>query len=263
MAHHTPPHSFPLAPLVVAGALLLAGGAAAGEAAAASAAAARPSQQLAAVRRGAKRDLARAKRQVRAKAQAARRAKAKAKAKARRRARRPVVPVSVSPPPPVPAAAGGDCADGGLAPASANLDRVRAATLCLINQRRAAAGVAPLRANSALELAAGRHSSGMVAGDFFGHVDPSGLDVTARLLAAGYPARGDLLAVGEDIAAATGAAATPAAVVADWMSSPGHRANILDPAFTDTGIGLVASVPALLASGVAGATYTECFAAAG
>src|SRR5206468_468136 len=41
------------------------------------------------------------------------------------------------------------CADGGLIPTSANLVQVRAATLCLINQQRSAAGLAPLRATAA------------------------------------------------------------------------------------------------------------------
>ncbi len=32
---------------------------------------------------------------------------------------------------------------------------------------------------------------------------------------------------------------TPEAVVAGWMASPGHRANILSPNFTEIGVGLV------------------------
>src|SRR5919109_1185606 len=42
-------------------------------------------------------------------------------------------------------------------------------------------------------------------------------------------------AIGENIAAGY---PTPEAVVAGWMSSPGHRANILSPNFTEIGIGL-------------------------
>ncbi|MCA1689917.1 MAG: CAP domain-containing protein, partial [Actinobacteria bacterium] len=63
----------------------------------------------------------------------------------------------------------------------------------------------------------------------------------------------------ENIAAAGGYLATPAATVKMWMGSPGHRANILDPAFRDTGIGVAPAAPALLTTGP-GASYTEDFA---
>jgi uncharacterized protein YkwD len=50
-----------------------------------------------------------------------------------------------------------------------------------------------------------------------------------RLAAAGYEwqAWAENLAFGFD----------PAAVVAGWMASPGHRANILNPTYTETGAG--------------------------
>jgi uncharacterized protein YkwD len=40
------------------------------------------------------------------------------------------------------------------------------------------------------------------------------------------------------------------------MRSPGHRANILDSAYRDIGVGVVLGVPV---SGAAGATYTVEF----
>jgi uncharacterized protein YkwD len=55
--------------------------------------------------------------------------------------------------------------------------------------------------------------------------------------------------------------ATPAAIVASWMASPGHRANILDPDFRDSGVGVVARAPRRYANGQPGATYTQQFGA--
>jgi uncharacterized protein YkwD len=42
------------------------------------------------------------------------------------------------------------------------------------------------------------------------------------------------------------------------MSSPAHRANILNRSFRDSGIGVLASLPAL-AGGDRGAIYTQDF----
>ena len=43
------------------------------------------------------------------------------------------------------------------------------------------------------------------------------------------------------------------------MASPGHRANILDPRFRDTAIGVSTHPPFSLARGQAGAIYTQDF----
>jgi uncharacterized protein YkwD len=43
-----------------------------------------------------------------------------------------------------------------------------------------------------------------------------------------------------------------------WMASPEHRANILSPAYRDTGIGVVAAMPQSVGQGP-GATYTQDF----
>jgi uncharacterized protein YkwD len=43
------------------------------------------------------------------------------------------------------------------------------------------------------------------------------------------------------------------------MASPGHRANILDERFRDTGIGVAPAVPVSLAEGQSGGMYTQDF----
>ena len=52
---------------------------------------------------------------------------------------------------------------------------------------------------------------------------------------------------------------TPSAIVAGWMRSPEHRANILNPDFRDSGIGIVAHAPRRYSGGQRGATYTQQF----
>jgi uncharacterized protein YkwD len=156
----------------------------------------------------------------------------------------------------------GACADANLVPAPANLARISAATLCLINDERARAHLAPLRADAALAAAAAQHSSDMVARDYFEHVSPSGSTPKARLTAVGYLKPDHAWSIGENIAAATGTLATPASMVRMWMDSSPHRANILNPAFRDTGVAAVATAPALVGSGPGG-TYTEDFGVRG
>jgi uncharacterized protein YkwD len=166
-------------------------------------------------------------------------------------------------PAPPPVAAPTSCPDGGLVPSAANLDRVRAAVLCLIDQQRASAGLGGLRENADLEAAATAHSADMVASNYFDHLPPTGVSLVDQVLGSGYATVGTLLGLGENIATGVGSQSTPATTVAVWMASPGHRDNVLNPGFTDTGIGVVAATPALLGSGRAGATYTEWFGAAG
>jgi uncharacterized protein YkwD len=156
------------------------------------------------------------------------------------------------------ARAAASCVDADLVPTSANLTRIAAATLCLINQQRTAAHLVALRTNAALTTAAAMHSADMVSLNYFDHNSPTGSTPQSRITAAGYIKPNHSWSIGENIAAATGSLATPASMVTMWMNSAGHRANILNPAFRDTGIGAVAAVPALLGSGPGG-TYTEDF----
>lgn len=150
------------------------------------------------------------------------------------------------------------CRDAGLIPTPDNLPRVVAATLCLINKERAARGLAAVHTKPALRTAATDFSRQMVAENFFGHVSPSGAAPVDRLRAVGYIKSGHGFAIAENIAAAGGSDATPDAIVRLWMGSPEHRANILSHAYRDTGIGVVAALPATVGDGP-GATYTQDF----
>lgn len=148
------------------------------------------------------------------------------------------------------------CPDASTVPNAANLPQVRAATLCLINEQRAKAGLATVAGDPTLELAATRYSQRMVAEGFFAHQAPDGSGPVARLLAAGLSsARG--LFVGENLGYGTGGRESPASMVQAWMNSAGHRANILGVPFRAIGIGVAMGVPP---SRSIGATYTTEFA---
>jgi uncharacterized protein YkwD len=116
------------------------------------------------------------------------------------------------------------------------------AVLCLVNDERAARGLAAVRRDGALEAVAQRHAADMVARGYFAHVSPSGGTVDKRARRAGY-LTAPCWALGEDLARAPAAVASGEAVVAAWMASPGHRSVILDSDFSEGGIGLVPRAP--------------------
>ena len=136
---------------------------------------------------------------------------------------------------------------------------VRVATLCLINRERAAHGESPLVLNQDLQDAAQAHSESMAAGEYFEHTSPSGDTVLDRLRQAGYISGEMAYEVGENIAYGSLQDATPTAIVAAWMASPGHRENILNGDFRDTGMGIAPELPSVLGNGQRGAMYTQDF----
>jgi uncharacterized protein YkwD len=101
----------------------------------------------------------------------------------------------------------------------------------LINQERANHGIPPLTSNLLLHTAARGHSTNMAQNNFFSHTGLDGSSPGDRITAAGYV----WSTWGENIAAGY---STPAQVVAGWMSSTqGHREAILNPNYTEVGIG--------------------------
>jgi uncharacterized protein YkwD len=152
------------------------------------------------------------------------------------------------------------CTDADLRPTGEDLDRVRAATLCLINRERADHGEQALQSDEHLQQAAQGHSEDMATRDYFEHVGPRGDTPLTRMRASGYVFSSHVgYEVGENIAWGTLWLASPRAIVASWMQSPGHRANILDAHFRDSGIGVAPHGLPSLARGQAGAIYTQDF----
>jgi uncharacterized protein YkwD len=153
--------------------------------------------------------------------------------------------------------AGAACPNPDVAPAAATLDAVAEATLCLLNGERADHGLAPLAANPKLASAASAFAADLVAGSYFSHTGRDGSDVLDRIKRTGYIPDDRPWRIGENLAWGTGALATPGAIVRAWMNSPGHRDNLLNGAYREIGIGVVAGNPSR-ADGT-GATYATEF----
>lgn len=124
------------------------------------------------------------------------------------------------------------------APEGAPAPSLEEQVVALVNQERqncADAGCPkpPLKYQPNLTAAAEEHSQSMALNDYFSHSDWAAgcISVGTRMTNAGYSPWN---AGGENIAAGN---ATAAAVMAQWMGSSGHRANILSSSYRDLGVG--------------------------
>lgn len=170
--------------------------------------------------------------------------------------------VTVSSPPPATIASvlATPCENTGLMPAAGNLEVVEQATVCLVNQERARNNELPLQFDAKLAQAASGHSAEMVSEDYFAHIAPDGETPLQRIQATGYIPNSQVgYTLGENIAWGTLYLATPKAIVAAWIASPEHLANILNGAYTETAVGVAPAAPPALAEGQAGAVYTQEF----
>ena len=129
-----------------------------------------------------------------------------------------------------PAATVGDCTPGAaFRPANAAL---AGEVIQLVNQHRATLGLHALKVSPSLSASAVWKARHMATYSYMAHDDPAppvARTAADRITACGY--RGSW---GENIAAGF---PTPAAVLAAWLQSPGHRANIENPAYVVTGAG--------------------------
>jgi uncharacterized protein YkwD len=114
---------------------------------------------------------------------------------------------------------------------------------CLINQQRAASGVAPVQPNASLREAALSHSTEMVSQGYFEHTSPAGVTFVDRIEATGYTRGASVWEVGENLVWGTGTLSTPRSLVTSWMNSPPHRENLLRGRFREIGIAAVVGTP--------------------
>lgn len=91
------------------------------------------------------------------------------------------------------------------------------------------APAAALALNARLTGAAYGHSRDMADNDYFSHDSLDGRSMVDRINASGY----SWSTIGENIAAGYD---TVPSVVAGWMSSDGHCANLMNPRFTEFGL---------------------------
>lgn len=152
------------------------------------------------------------------------------------------------------------CADADLRTEADTLERARAATFCLVNAERTSRGLNALREDATLAAVASAKAADLVARGYFDHTTPGGMTFELALIHAGYVVPGTRFVVSENLAWGQTVLSTPVEVVRGWMGSPGHRANILNGRFTETGIGAVVGVPSSQTKiALPGATFAQEF----
>ncbi len=98
------------------------------------------------------------------------------------------------------------------------------------NAERQAQGAVPLTLNAQLSAAASAKVQDMFTQQYFEHVGPDGRQPSDWVDASGY----EYKLTGENLALGDFSGDTD--LVTAWMNSPGHRANILKPEFTEIGV---------------------------
>ena len=153
-----------------------------------------------------------------------------------------------------------------------NADVIQDQIIIAVNKEREKAGLASLSVNMQLEATAEQHAKDMQARGYFSHFTPEGKSFVDRIKDSGYTDIDPIacgctqvltvpkgkeqrretkpdyavysrdvchcqpkFALGENLAQGQ---LTPEEVVRDWMRSEGHRQNILQPAFTEIGVGI-------------------------
>ena len=113
----------------------------------------------------------------------------------------------------------------------------------LTNDLRRQSGVSALRREGGLTAVCQAYCADMLRRRFFGHTNPEGLTAAERLRSS-YPAPlygwGENLWEGANLSAAD-TEALARRIMNSWRSSPEHRRNILDPAYTHLGVGVAAA----------------------
>jgi uncharacterized protein YkwD len=142
---------------------------------------------------------------------------------------------------------GGDAA--GNATASASVSTIEQGIRECANRNRRARGITPLRSGGPLNRAARLHARNMSRHNFFSHTDQQGRGPTERV--AIFDRAGHFTFVGENIGAGY---RSVAAACRGWITSEGHRENILNSDYTYIGGGFGRGGPY-------GRYYVQVFAA--
>lgn len=112
-----------------------------------------------------------------------------------------------------------------------DLERIRADMLARVNAVRRGAGLRPLLENAELDRAAQDHARDLLIRGYYRHQSLEGTMPGDRALAAGYPNGYVAENLHEDRYSVE-------QTLDDWLKSPGHRRNLLDPRGAELGLGL-------------------------
>ncbi|MET8092858.1 CAP domain-containing protein [Micromonospora sp. NPDC005220] len=134
----------------------------------------------------------------------------------------------------VPRSSARSSTSGGSTGSSGSVSAQAREVVDLVNAERAKAGCKALSIDDKLMTAAQRHSQDQADHQNMSHTGSDGSNAGVRLDRVGYAWR----TYGENVAWNQ---KTPAAVMDAWMNSSGHRANILNCAFTEIGVGIASS----------------------
>jgi hypothetical protein len=100
------------------------------------------------------------------------------------------------------------------------------------NDQRGKNGLAPLKTNGQLNVAAQLKGQDMLTKGYWAHVSPEGKEPWYWIIQSGY----NYNRAGENLAKDF---RDTTSTVTAWMNSPGHRANILNPNYKDIGVAVV------------------------
>ncbi len=103
--------------------------------------------------------------------------------------------------------------------------------ISLVNIERAKVGLQPLKTNWEVSRIARYKSQDMINKNYFSHTSPTYGSPFNMMESFGvkFSAAGENIAMGQK---------TAEAVMIAWMNSPGHKSNILNPTYTEIGVGL-------------------------
>jgi uncharacterized protein YkwD len=152
------------------------------------------------------------------------------------------------------------CASARATTAHASKRQIVRATLCELNHIRGRYRLHHLRLNKKLSRAARRHARDMARRNYFSHDTLGGGSFLDRIRRTGYLRGAHSWIVGENLAWGSKGYCRPWVIMRMWMHSPGHRANILNGAFREIGIGVAYDAPVRGAGHPAG-TYATDFGA--
>lgn len=107
-----------------------------------------------------------------------------------------------------------------------------------VNNERSLRNIPLLKTDTRLSVAAQSKSDDMQLRHYFSHTDPEGNYIWDKIVAAGYS---PYITLGENLAIEF---YNTESLIAAWMNSPTHRANLLSENFKDQGMGINFGSPA-------------------